>query len=101
MPLRTVPVSRCLDKKLQIAGFEIPDLLAVFFLLSILNFMFGKTDQKLLLIWFPSLFVAVVLRLAKRGKPERYLVHFARYHLRSRSLFAFYEPTKNLSTPKT
>jgi hypothetical protein len=101
MPLRTVPVSRCLDKKLQIAGFEIPDLLAVFFLLSILNFIFGKTDQKLLLIWFPSLFVAVVLRIAKRGKPENYLVHFARYHLRSRSLFAFYEPNKNLSTPKT
>ena len=100
MSLRTVPVSRCLDKKLQIAGFEIPDLLAVFFLLSVLNFMFGKTEQKLLLIWLPSIVLAGVLRVSKRGKPDNYLVHFMRFHVRARSLFAFHEPSNNKPIPK-
>jgi hypothetical protein len=100
MSLRTVSVSRCLDKKMQIAGFEVPDLLAVFFLLSTLNFLFGKTDQKLILIWLPSIILAVVLRVSKRGKPDNYLVHFMRFHLRSRSLFAFHEPSNSKSIPR-
>lgn len=89
MALKCTPVSRCLDKKLQIAGFEIPDLLAVFFLLSILNFFFGRTEMKLLCIWLPTLAVAAILRASKRGKPDNYLLHWCQFQLRCKELFAF------------
>ena len=98
MSLKTTPVSRCLDKKLQISGYEIPDLLAIFFLLSILNFLFGRTDMKLALVWLPTISLATVLRIGKRGKPDNYLIHLVRYHLRKRNLFAFNEPS-NWTTP--
>ena len=100
MPLKTTPVSRCLDKKLQIAGYEIPDLLAIFFLLSILNFIFGRTEMKLLLVWMPTLLLATVLRIGKRGKPDNFLLHWSRFHLRRKSLFAFNEPTEWQTPPQ-
>jgi len=50
MALRSEPTSQSLEKKLLIAGFEVPDVLAIFLLLSILNFIFGHTNQKLLLV---------------------------------------------------
>ncbi len=101
MALKATPVSRCLDKRLQIGGFEVPDLLAIFFLLSILNFIFGRTDMKLALVWLPTVALAVVLRLGKRGKPDNYLIHLGRYHLRKKTLFAFYEPTHWISPPNS
>jgi hypothetical protein len=94
MALRQTSVSRCLDKRLQIAGFDIPDLLAVFFLLSILNFIFGQSDFKLALVWLPTIAVALVLRIAKRGKPEDYLLHAVRHHLRRKCLSAFDDPSR-------
>ena len=43
--MRTVPVSKCLDKKLILFGYEVPDVLAIFLTLSILNFLFGQTGR--------------------------------------------------------
>ena len=94
MALKTTQISRCLDKKLQIAGYEIPDLLAIFFLLSILNFMFGRTDMKLVLVWLPTISLAALLRIGKRDKPDNYLIHLVRFQLRRKNLFAFNEPTE-------
>ena len=91
--LKITPVSRCLDKKMQIAGFDIPDLLFIFSALSVLNFVFGRTDFKIALVWLPTLLLAAVLRLGKRGKPENYLLHLFRYHLRKKQLFAFFDAT--------
>ena len=48
MELKVTEVSRCLDKKMMIMGFEIPDLLFIFLTMSILNFLFGTTNLKLL-----------------------------------------------------
>jgi len=94
MALKTTQTSRCLDKKLQIAGYEIPDLLAIFFLLSLLNFLFGQTDIKMVLVWLPTIFVAVALRIGKRGKPDNHLIHLVRFQLRRKQLFAFNEPSE-------
>ena len=94
MALRSTPVSRCLDKRLQIAGYDIPDLLAIFFLLSILNFIFGRTDMKLILVWLPTIAVATVLRVSKRGKPDNFLLHWSRFQIRRKKLFAYNEPTE-------
>ena len=82
MALTTTPISRCLDKKLIIFGFEVPDLLAIFLLLSVLNFVFGQSSLKLLLVWSPTLILAALLRFGKRDKPENYLVHILRYQIR-------------------
>ena len=99
MDLKITPVSRCLEKKMMIFGFEVPDLLLIFMTLSILNFLFNETDFKLLLIWLPALSLAGTLRFAKRGKPDNYLVHWLRFQIRPGVLSAFNDPT--VSEPLT
>ena len=100
MSLKVVPVSRCLDKKLQILGYEVPDLLCIFLFLSILNFSFGGLGQKFLLVWLPSLILAIILRVGKIGKPDNYLIHLVRFHLRDKYLSAFTEPSRFEIPPK-
>ncbi len=82
MSLKTTPVSKCLDKKLIIFGFEVLDLLAIFLTLSLLNFIFGRSGFKIVLIWLPSVALAVLLRVSKRNKPENYLMHWLRFQFR-------------------
>lgn len=93
MSLRSEPTSKSLERKLLILGFEIPEILAIFLLLSILNFIFGQTNYKLFLVWLPCIFIGIALRLGKRGKPDNYLTHLIRYKIRSKYLSAFNEPT--------
>lgn len=92
MALQTTSVNRSLDRKLKIAGFEVPDLLAIFLLLALLNFLFAGSAYKIFLSWLPTLLIAVVIRLGKRGKPENYLLHLARFHLNPKYYPAFPEP---------
>jgi hypothetical protein len=92
MNLRTEPVSKCLEKKLLFLGFEVPDILAIFFLLSILNFLFGRTGAKFFLVWLPVLVLAAILRIGKRGKPDNYLVHLVKFHTRPKYLSGFLSP---------
>lgn len=98
MGLRTVPVNKCLDKKLLIFGYEIPEVLAIFFMLSVLNFIF-PSGFKLLFVWIPTLAVAVVLRIGKRGKPDNYLVHLVRHKIQPSLLSAFPEATGFVAPP--
>jgi hypothetical protein len=93
MELRTTSVSKCLDKKMMIMGFEIPDLLVIFLSISILNFMFGSTNMKLVLVWLPSIALALTIRLSKRGKPDNYLLHWLHFQLKPGIISAFAEPT--------
>ena len=95
MGLNTTPVAKCLDKKLIIFGYEIPDLLFIFLTLSILNFIFGNSSHQLLLVWCPSLLLAGTLRFGKIGKPENYLIHLVRSKLNPNFYEAFSEPTEN------
>lgn len=100
MALRSEPTSQSLEKKLLIMGFEVPDVLAIFLLLSILNFAFGSTNNKLLLVWGPVVLAAVTLRIGKRGKPDNYLVHLGKFHMRPKYLSAFKDPSNSNSPPK-
>ncbi len=93
MGLKTSSVSKCLDKKLQIMGYEVPDLLLIFLCLSILNLLFSSTNRKLILIWLPTIVLALVLRIGKRGKPENYLVHLFKYHTQPKHYVAFHAST--------
>ena len=61
MSLRLEPTSQSLEKKLLLVGFEVPDVLAIFSMLSILNFLFGQTNYKIVLIWAPVIIAAGTL----------------------------------------
>lgn len=100
MPLRSEPTSQSLEKKLLILGFEVPDVLAIFLLLSILNFIFGQTGYKLFLVWLPVMAIALILRIGKRGKPDNYLIHLAKFYFAPKYLSAFSAPSKDDSPPK-
>jgi len=95
--MRVVSVSQCLDKKLKLLGFEVADLFAIFFVLSILNFIFGSS---VLFVWLPTAALALILRYGKRGKPDKYLLHFLRYQVRPATLSAFQEPSITIPPPR-
>ncbi len=100
MSLRVVPVSKCLDKKLMMFGFEVLDIIAVFLTLSILNFLFGQTSLKLFLVWLPAFSLADILRWGKKGKPDKFLVHWLRFQMKPGIYSAFREPTVKIIPPK-
>jgi hypothetical protein len=79
--MRTVDVSKCLDKKLTLFGFEVADVLAVF-------------------VWLPSAALALVLRYGKQGKPDKYLVHWLRFQIKPGRLSAFEPPSVWEAPPK-
>lgn len=101
MEIRTTPVSKCLDKKMIIMGFEISDLLAIFLMLSILNFLFGMTSMKIVAVWLPTVALALILRISKRGKPDNFLIHWIRFQIRPGILSAFQDSSERKSTPKS
>jgi hypothetical protein len=100
MSLRSSGVSKCLEKKLSIFGFEIPDLLAIFLTLSILNFVFGQTSLKFPLVWFPTILLSLALYFGKRGKPENYLIHWLRFQIAPGIFSAFPEPRHWVDPPR-
>ena len=100
MSLKCNPVSKCLDKKTLVWGFEMADLLLVFMLLAVLNFIFGGTDNKLLFVWSPPFLLALVLRYGKKGKPENYLIHWIKYQTSAGIHCAFKDPKENPIPPK-
>ncbi len=100
MEIQSTPVSRCLDKKMVIFGYEVPDLLMIFLMLSVLNFLFGMTSMKLILVWLPTIALALTLRLSKRGKPDNYLVHWMRFQISPGHLSAFKDSSEWNPAPK-
>src|SRR3989338_10447785 len=89
MGLDTSRVYKCLEKKTLILGFEIVDLFALSFLLCVLNFIFSSTEFKLLYTFGPVLIVALILRLAKRGQADNFILHWVKYHFTPGILRAF------------
>lgn len=96
MSLNTTLVSRCLEKKMRIMGFEIPDLLALFLFLSILHFIFGRSESQFFLVWLPFLCAAAAIRAAKVGKPENFFVHWIKHHFTPKRLSAWVTPERLL-----
>ena len=100
MGITTTPVAKCLDKKLLIFGYEVPDVLAIFFTLSVLNFIFGQMPFKFLFIWLPTVALAFILRLGKRGKPDNFLIHWLRFQTKPGTYLAFPNATRWVRPPK-
>lgn len=83
-------VSRSLDRKTLILWLEITDIFALVTFCSVLNVMFGGTGLKMYFVYFPTLVLGVTLVLAKRGKPEGFLIHFLKFHLQPKHLTCFH-----------
>jgi len=95
--MHSTPVSKSLDKKLRVFGFEVMDLFVVFFGLSVLNLLFGNS---LVMVWLPSIMFAITLRLSKRGKPEKFIMHWMRYQITPATYSAFEKPSHGVSLRK-
>jgi hypothetical protein len=87
--MRVTPVAKTLDKKLTLIGFEVLDLLSIFIVLSTLNLFFGQTAFKIPLVWLPTIGLALILRYGKKGKPDKYLIHWLRYQVKPGVYSAF------------
>lgn len=98
--MRTSDVSKCLDKKLILLGFEVFDVLAIFIVLSVLNLLFGQSTLKLFIVWLPTLALALTLRYGKRGRPDKHLIHWLRFQITPGILSAFKEPTVVKQPPR-
>lgn len=92
--LESTRVPRALEMKSKLFGFELPDLLLIFFTLAFTNFIFGSTSFRYPLVWGTTLSLALFLFFAKRGKPDNYLQHFGEY-IASPSYFAGGAPDKS------
>ena len=87
--LDSAPVSRSLESKSTVLWLEIIDLFSLALLCSTLNFLFGGTFLRVPLVYLPTIAATVGLILAKRGKPDGFLKHFARFHLTPKYLTCF------------
>jgi hypothetical protein len=77
--LLTTRVPRALEMKSKLFGFELPDLLLIFFTLAVTNLIFGGTSFRYPLVWGTTLGLASFLFLAQRGRPDNYLQHLGEY----------------------
>lgn len=96
MSLNTSTVQRNLDAKLKIGNIEAFDLLIALICGAVMNLFFGGTALEIPLVIGVPLLIVATFYFGKRGKPEKYLPHFLRYHLEPAFFSAGKEPTKVL-----
>ena len=77
--LSITKVPRALEMKSKLFGFELPDLLFIFFNLAVMNLIFGSTQYRYPLVWGSTGAIAAFLFFSKRGKPDHYLQHLGEY----------------------
>ena len=77
--LSTTKVPRALEMKSKLFGFELPDLLFIFFNLAVTNLIFGSSHYRYPLVWGTTLGFAAFLFFSKRGKPDNYLQHLGEF----------------------
>ena len=80
MKLNQSIVHRKLDSKVKIVGLEVHDLLFVLLFAAIMNLIFGQTAIGFYLVFVVPAIMAAILFIAKRNKPDGFLVHAIRYY---------------------
>lgn len=80
--LITTRVPRALEMKSRLFGYELPDLLLIFFNLAITNLVFGGTSLRYILVWGTTLSLALFLYFMKRGRPDNYIQHLGEFLIR-------------------
>ena len=100
MGLDVTPTNQCLEKKVLLFGFEIADLLIIFLSLAILDLSIGRFLPKILSVWLPTIVLGWVIKWAKKGKPDNYLLHLIKYQFSPGHLSAFKEPSCLMQAPQ-
>jgi hypothetical protein len=77
--LLTSTVPRALETKTKLFGFELGDILVVFFNLAFQNLLFGTSSLRYPIVWGSTTLLAVGLFMFKRGKPDGFLQHYGEY----------------------
>jgi hypothetical protein len=85
--LLTTRVPRALEMKSKLFGYELPDLLLIFFNLAGTNLIFGGTNLRYPLVWGTTLTWAILLYFVKKGRPDSYIQHLGEFLIRP----AYYE----------
>lgn len=80
--LLTTSVPRALEMKSKLFGYELPDLLLIFFNLAITNLIFGGTNFRYPLVWGTTLAGALLLYFAKKGRPDGFIQHLGEFFVR-------------------
>lgn len=80
--LLTTRVPRALEMKSKLFGFELPDLLLIFFNLGMTNLVFGSTNFRYPLVWGTTITLALGLFFLKRGRPDGYIQHLGEFLIR-------------------
>ena len=62
-------------------GMEMQDAVVLTLLASVLNLIFGHTKAGVYMTFIPPLVLAVVLYVGKRGRPDKFLVHWILYYI--------------------
>ncbi len=86
--LKTSQVHRRLDAKFKIGGAEAADLLGVLLLAGVMNLIFGRIPYGAVFIFGIPALLFVGLYFGKRGKPDGYLLHAAKFYLSPGELWA-------------
>lgn len=81
LSLKESTIHRKLDAKFKIGGMEAPDILGVLIFAAIMNLFFGRSSFAFIFVIVIPLILLVTLYFGKRGKPDNYLVHLAKYYL--------------------
>lgn len=77
--LLTSTVPRALETKTKLFGFELGDVLIVFFNLAFQNLVFGTTSIRYLVVWGSTALLAAGLFFFKRGKPDGFLQNYGEF----------------------
>ena len=87
-------VPRALELKNKLFGYELSDVLIVFFNLSMMNLCFGGTRFRAPLVWGTTVVLALILHFAKKGKPDGYIQHLGELLSTNSNRFAGRPDTK-------
>ncbi len=96
-PLARSTVQRNLDAKLKIGNIEALDLLSALICGAVMNLFFSGTALEVPLVVGGPMLSLAVLYFGKRGKPEKYLLHWLRFYLEPGFFAAGEEPSKVLA----
>ena len=79
---------------------EAPDILGVLIFASVMNLFFGRTSLAFVFVIILPLILLIVLYVGKRGKPDGFLIHVARFYL-TNGYFSAGENQKDTETTLT
>ena len=74
-------IHRGLEGRVRILGIEFFDIVLVFFFASVMNLFFVDTWLHVWMVYALPGALGGVLVWGKRGKPDKWLFHFLRYHV--------------------